>query len=101
MKRLRILCSDKIRQGSPKTQISHVGGVNGSGQTWKISVQEAIKRILSGEFEFYIVEEFQELNVTVSAEDQDQPSLFVTAPGFLHNFLEDLPDCPQRPTLAQ
>lgn len=64
-------------------------------------MKEAVKRTLSGEFEFYIVEEFQELNVTVSAEDQDQPSLFVTAPGFLHNFLEDLPDFPQRRSGAQ
>lgn len=91
MKRLRILCSKKNNSKEYNPEITHIGGVNGTGDRWSISVQEAIKGIQSGQFEFYIVEDFKEINASII--DRDLPSLFVTSPGHLHNFLEDLPDC--------
>lgn len=92
MKRLRILCSRKKTSTNKKIEITHIGGVNATGQRWNIATQEAVKGLLAGEFQFYVVEDFQELTVTVDSESH--LTLFVTGPGFLHNFLEDLPECP-------
>ena len=92
MTRLRIFCSRKKTTPSNSIEITHVGGVNASGERWNISVKDAIQRIQSGENSFFIVEDLQELTIDISAKNDS--SLFVTAPGYLHNFLEDLVDCP-------
>lgn len=91
MKRLRILCSLKSDLGNQKKLITHVGGVNGSGERWTISNKEAISGLHSGHYEFYIVEKFKELKVTI--EGVEFPTLFSSGNGLSHNLLEDLPDC--------
>lgn len=91
MTRLRILCTRKKSIHTHLKEITHVGGLNGTGDRWNITAKEAVQRIQSGENAFFIVDESQELKVTIVGTNQH---LFVTAPGFLHNFLEDLPDCP-------
>jgi len=91
MTRLRILCTQKSTFGKHPTEITHVGGVNGRGEKWKISVEDAMEKIHSGSFDFYIVENLIEIPVTIHQEDPC--SLVATGNGFLHNLLEDLPDC--------
>ncbi|MCE7056285.1 DUF3892 domain-containing protein [Algoriphagus sp. AGSA1] len=92
MKRLRILCTKKLTQGTFEGDITHIGGVNGTGEKWNISVKEAVDGIMSGAFEFYIVEQFEEINVQVTGEIEK--SLTAKGQGYLHNLLLDLPDCP-------
>lgn len=73
--------------------IIQVGGVNSRGEKWTISSDVAKKGIQNGEYEFYIVQEFQELAVSVSGREGEK-KLIVLGPGQLHNLLEGLPDCP-------
>ncbi|WP_035463648.1 hypothetical protein [Algoriphagus vanfongensis] len=97
MKRLRVLCSQKITGLNHKTEITQIGGVNGSGEKWKVSEKEAIAGIQTGLFEFYIVENFKDVPVSIKeeiVEGQAKKQLVATGLGFLHNLLEDLPDCP-------
>lgn len=92
MKRLRILCTKKLIRGTFEGDITHIGGVNGNGDKWNISVREAIEGIKSGTFEFFIVEQFDEINVRITGETEK--TLTATGQGYLHNLLLDLPDCP-------
>ncbi|MEB2778100.1 DUF3892 domain-containing protein [Algoriphagus sp. D3-2-R+10] len=92
MKRLRILCSKKNSKATFNHDITHIGGVNGTGEKWTISVRDAIAGIQSGLYEFYIVEHFKELDVRITGDIEK--SLTATGHGYLHNLLDDLPDCP-------
>tara|TARA_R110002012_G_scaffold268206_2_gene452107 strand:+ start:2139 stop:2417 length:279 start_codon:yes stop_codon:yes gene_type:complete len=92
MKRLRILCVRKISKGTFSGDISHIGGVNGGGEKWNITVKEAIEGIQSGLYEFYIVDQFEEINVNISG--NIEKILTAKGNGYLHNLILDLPDCP-------
>ncbi|MEB2780452.1 DUF3892 domain-containing protein [Algoriphagus sp. C2-6-M1] len=92
MKRLRILCSEKKKKGTFNRDIIHIGGVNGNGEKWTISVHDAIAGIRSRLYEFYIVEHFIEIEVRITGDIEK--SLTATGQGYLHNLLDDLPDCP-------
>lgn len=92
MTRLRILCCKKVQESEQKIEITQVGGVNARGEKWAISTKDAIHGIQNGDYEFYIVHEFQELEVLVSEDPEKQ--LLARDLGYLHNLLEDLPDCP-------
>ncbi|MEB2778605.1 DUF3892 domain-containing protein [Algoriphagus sp. D3-2-R+10] len=92
MKRLRILCSKKNKKETFNRDITHIGGVNGTGEKWTISVHDAIAGIHSGLYEFYIVEHLKELDVRITGDIEK--SLTATGQGYLHNLLDDLPDCP-------
>lgn len=94
MKRLRILCAKKISDGPLAGSITHVGGVNETGDKWAISTKEAIMGINSGTWEFYISENCEELQVTVCTSTDSKFFLSAKGQGYLHNLLEDLPDCP-------
>lgn len=92
MKRLRILCTKRLTKGSFEGDITHISGVNGTGEKWNISIREAVEGINSGSFEFFIVEQFKEINVKVTGDIEK--SLTALGQGYLHNLLFDLPDCP-------
>jgi hypothetical protein len=89
---MRILCTRKEITGALQTKITHIGGVNNTGDKWNLSVKDAIEGIISGQLDFYIIENFEEIAVKISGELEK--SLFATGQGYLHNLLQDLPDCP-------
>ncbi|MBN7816984.1 DUF3892 domain-containing protein [Algoriphagus pacificus] len=92
MKRLRILCTKKVSRTSLQGSITHIGGVNGTGEKWTVSTKEAINGILSGEYEFYLLEKRDEIPVLISGEQEKH--LFAIGKESLTNLLEELPDCP-------
>ena len=94
MNRLRILCVKKIIKGQILERITHIGGVNGTGEKWSITIEEAIAGIKSGIWDFYIVEQRQELSVHINTLEENKSNLMAKGLGYLHNLLEDLPECP-------
>lgn len=92
MKRLRILCSKKLSKGTFEDEITHIGGVNSTGEKCNIAVKQAVEGIHSASFEFFIVEHSEEINVRITGEIEK--SLTANGQGYLHNLLLDLPDCP-------
>lgn len=89
MNRMRILC---VRKGALQGEITHIGGVNNTGDKWNLRVKDAIEGINSGQLDFFIVENFTQIEVKRIGESAK--SLFATGQGYLHNLLEDLPECP-------
>ena len=94
MKRLRILCAKKISEGPLVGSITHIGGVNGTVDKWTISIKEAIEGINSQTWEFYIAENREELQVIICTSTDSESILSAKGQGYLHNLLEDLPECP-------
>jgi len=93
MKRIRILCTKKAVSGNFIGEITHIGGVNGTGDKWSLTVGEAIKGLEAGEWEFYIQERLEEIPVIGQITGATK-SLTAIGQGYLHNLLEDLPECP-------
>ncbi|TXE13459.1 hypothetical protein [Algoriphagus aquimarinus] len=84
----------KISEGSLVGSITHIGGVNGTGDKWTISTIEAIEGINSRTWEFSITENREELQVSVCKSTDPESILSAKGQCYLHNLLEDLPECP-------
>lgn len=63
--RQQVLCINKNDRNSAHEKISHIGGKNTDGTRWKITQELAIKRIESGESEFYVSVNGKTANVIV------------------------------------
>ncbi|WP_215224673.1 DUF3892 domain-containing protein [Echinicola shivajiensis] len=70
MRRLKIQCVNKIEKGPLKGSIERIGGLNENGERWNITVEEAIKGIQSGLWEFYIIQEKLEESITFSTSEE-------------------------------
>ncbi|UCS92250.1 hypothetical protein KZP23_16275 [Echinicola marina] len=70
MRRLRIQCVNKVEKGPLKGSIEIIGGLNENGERWNITVEEAIKGIQSGLWEFYIIKEKLEENISFSSSEE-------------------------------
>ncbi|MEB2774683.1 hypothetical protein SYJ56_05165 [Algoriphagus sp. D3-2-R+10] len=55
-------------------------------------MREAVEGINSDLFEFFIMEQFEEFNVSITGDIEK--SLTATGQGHTHNLLLGLPDCP-------
>lgn len=93
MIRFRVFYVKKISQGPMKGDITHIGGINEAGENWNISVNEAIEGINSGNWEFYIVEKLEEVQVSSCTVNDSETFLSTIGQGYLHNLLEELPEC--------
>ncbi|MBD3827304.1 DUF3892 domain-containing protein [Stenotrophomonas sp.] len=51
--RHQIGCINKNNRSDPYTRIARVGGVSTKGERWSLTLDEAIKGIESGQWEFY------------------------------------------------
>jgi len=94
MKRLQILCVKKENQGALNGQLTHIGGVNGTGDRWVLSVKDAILGINSQQWGFYINDKLEEIPVHIFSLDEFEKSLLAKKEGSLHNLLEDFLECP-------
>lgn len=91
---IEVRCTTKSDRSAPHERITRVGGFNGSSQRWSLSLHDAIERIESGKWRFFVTRNGQPVDVVVatngdgakyikSAHDGDQPDLLLR-----------LPDCP-------
>jgi hypothetical protein len=78
---LQILSSTKDHRLDPYRTITHIGGLNGDGSLWELSVAEAIEGIRALQWEFYVV-----------GEDGRKSWLHVTVARDGHEYLKTLDD---------
>lgn len=92
MTRLRIHFIERKNSQTDSSSISQVGGINNTGERWMISAKKAIEGINEGLWEFYILEDKNEVNVKTTISKDGIPCLIAIGGGYLHNLLEDLPE---------
>ncbi len=93
MERFRIFYVKKIKEGPSAGDISHIAGINELGKKWSVSVEEAIEGMNARIWEFYVMENFEEIPVHICALSGSETFLSAKGMGYLHNLLEDLPEC--------
>ncbi len=50
----RIDCIEKVDRYDPAEAITHIGGINPDGRRWRITQEDAIRRIESNENQFFV-----------------------------------------------
>jgi hypothetical protein len=90
----RISCIHKVRHDDPTTRILAVGGEDGDGGRWRLTLDEAIAEIDRGQQ--FLVEEPQghRVRVVVETSRAGHRYLKTTADGEVPNNLLSLAECP-------
>ncbi len=79
--------------GNREEELAMIGGVDDSGAIWTIPVEEAIRGILAGTWEFYLIENLLEIPVRANTYKGSETYLTANGKGYVFNLLEELPDC--------
>lgn len=93
--RHRILCINKNQRRDPREQISHIGGQRADGGIWKLSVGIAIEGLETGNWEFYVVVDGREIDVTVGVTERGKKYLCTEVDPEGLDYLHSLPECRQ------
>jgi hypothetical protein len=91
----QVKCINKSNRPSAHERITHIGGVNPSGERWKITQERAITAIENDEWNFYVSVNGQSVLVIVSTSAHGNKYLKTQNDGELYpNNLLSLPECP-------
>ena len=63
--RVEIDCINKDDRMDPYEAITHVGGPNGDGTRWKLTLDNAVEGALSGKWDFYVRQGWHVVEVEV------------------------------------
>jgi len=91
--RHQILCVKKSDRQNPHERITHIGGINGNGNSWRLTQDEAIIGIENGKWEFYVSSGGNIANVIVSTSRFGNKYLKTINDGEQPNNLLTLPEC--------
>jgi hypothetical protein len=91
----QILCINKSDRMNPHEHITHIGGINPSGQRWRITQQEAISGIESGKWQFHVRVGYRDVKVIVSTSQYGYKYIKTEADDYLPDNLLRLPECPR------
>ncbi len=94
MPSLKILCTRKTSSPEPHLRISHVGGANSSNLPWTLTVEEAIRSMELGHYNFLVVREGRRTEVQVAQTREGNKYLRCAADGAEGDTLAALADCP-------
>ena len=90
----KVTCATKKGDNyDPFERISHIGGYNSNGEFFKIPSDDAIQKIDSRNYEFYVVKDGKNVNV-ITATRNGKKYLKTESDGYEPNNLLALGDCP-------
>jgi len=92
--RIAIRCINKSDRTNPYERILSIGGVNPDGNRWKMSQADAIVRIKTGKYTFYVNRGGSAVDVIIAKSQFGHEYLKTVADGEVPNNLLSLPECP-------
>lgn len=93
MSRHQILCVTKSDRMNPHERITHIGGKNSDGRSWRLTQTEAIQGIESGKWEFYVHRGGRTVDVVVAKSQYGHKYIKTEADGIQPDNLLSLPEC--------
>ncbi len=91
--RHQIRCINKSDRTNPHERITCIGGQNADGTAWKLSLEDAIKGIDRGEWEFFVHQSGITTNVIIAVSRFGHRYLKTQADGEQPDNLLSLPEC--------
>lgn len=88
-----VKCINKDDRQNPYERITHIGGINGSGKSWKITQRDAIEKIDSGNYAFYVDVAGNRVRIITSTSRYGNKYIKTEADGDEPNNLLSLPEC--------
>lgn len=92
MKKFQVYWAKKQSSGYSKGELQSIGGIDGEGNVWNMSVDNAITGIQKGEYEFFLLENWLEIPITIQTLNQSEIYLSSKGHGYLYNLLDELPE---------
>lgn len=89
----KVSCINKNDRYNPYERITHIGGQNADGTNWKITQQDAIRRIETGKNSFHVVKNGERVRVIVSVSKSGNKYIKTEADGEHPNNLLSLMEC--------
>jgi hypothetical protein len=90
---VQVMCINKTDRFSAHERIRNIGGVNGDGSRWRLSVDDAIAGIEAGKWRFYTHVQGKSVWVVIAMLN-GRKYLKTEADGEQPNNLLSLPECP-------
>lgn len=90
---VEIDCINKEDRLDPTERIRRVGGPNGDGKRWKLDLDDAIKGVETGQWQFFVRRGIYTVRVVVATSRAGRKYLKTEADGYEPNNLLSLREC--------